>query len=211
MILIWYAWGGVFIILNDGSWCHTLWNACVIFRNAAEQYYFFSKVPHIISAIPCTCSMVECCCRNPNWWSGNILVPSNIRRNLYNIAFSNILPITDSKLIGLYELTSPSGLPGFGVIIICAIFHWARKCPVPVIELHIDVRWTMHFLGNSFNILPVIKSYHGAFLALRSSCIIFLDFLRCKEFDWFYYLRRFFQSSVVFFFESFILLPFVWF
>jgi hypothetical protein len=34
-----------------------------------------------------------------------------------------ILLITGSKLVRLYELSSCSGLPGFGIIMICANFH----------------------------------------------------------------------------------------
>jgi hypothetical protein len=45
---------------------------------------------------------------------------------------------------------------------------------VPVLELHMDVRWIIHFLGTSFNILPVIGSYPGTFRGLRSSCIILI-------------------------------------
>jgi hypothetical protein len=39
----------------------------------------------------------------------------------------------------------------------------------------------MPFLDNSFNNLPMIRLYHGAFLALRSSCIIFWIFLGVKN------------------------------
>jgi hypothetical protein len=35
-----------------------------------------------------------------------------------------------------------------------------------------DGRWIMPFLGSSFNILPVIRSYPGVFLGLRSSSIM---------------------------------------
>jgi hypothetical protein len=49
-----------------------------------------STVPFIISVIQCICSMVECFCRNPNWWSGRIWVSSSIGRNLLSIAFSNV-------------------------------------------------------------------------------------------------------------------------
>jgi hypothetical protein len=44
-----------------------------------------------------------------------------------------------------------------------------------------DVRWTLSFLGRPFNILTVIKSYHGAFIALRSACIIFRISLDVKN------------------------------
>jgi hypothetical protein len=41
----------------------------------------------------------------------------------------------------------------------------------------------MPFLGISFNILPVIRSYPRAYLGLRSFCVYVLDSLWCKEFD----------------------------
>jgi hypothetical protein len=42
---------GFILILNKRPGCHTLSNACVMSRNAAEQYCFFSKVSLIISVI----------------------------------------------------------------------------------------------------------------------------------------------------------------
>jgi hypothetical protein len=117
--------------------------------------------------------MVECFCRNPNWWPGRIRFSTSIGRNLLSIAFSKILPSIGSRLIGLYELASCSGLPGFGIIMICATFHWTRKYPVLITALHIVVRWTMPFLCISSNIHPIIRSYPEAFLGLRSSCITF--------------------------------------
>jgi hypothetical protein len=39
--------------------------------------------------------------------------------------------------------------------------------------LHIVVRWTIHLLGISFNIFPVIRSYPGAFFGLKFSCVMF--------------------------------------
>jgi hypothetical protein len=92
----------------------------------------FSKVPLIISVIRCTCSMVECFCRNPNWWSERIRFPSSIGRNLLSIAFSKIRLIIGSRLIGLYELAFSSGLRGFGIIMKCATFHWTGKYPSTV-------------------------------------------------------------------------------
>jgi hypothetical protein len=91
-------------------------------------------------------------------WVDSIRFSSSTRHNLLSMAFSKILLITGSKLIGLYELTSSGNLPGFGIIMICTTFHWARKYPVQIIGLHTVVRKTMPFLGISFNILPVIKS-----------------------------------------------------
>jgi hypothetical protein len=87
-------------------------------NTAEEQYCFFSKVPLIISVIRCTCSVVECFCRNPNWWSRRIRFSSSIGRNLLSIAFLNILLIIGSKLISLYELASSSSFPGFGIFVI---------------------------------------------------------------------------------------------
>jgi hypothetical protein len=52
-------------------------------------------------------------------------------------------------------------------------FHWTRKYPILIIALHIVVRWTMPFLGISFKIFLVIRSYPGAFVWFRSFCIVF--------------------------------------
>jgi hypothetical protein len=171
----------------------------------------YTNYKKLIPVILCTCSMVEYCCRNANSWSGKISFW--YWRNLYSIAFSKVLLVTVSKLIGLYELTSSSGFQGFGFIIISATFRWAGKGPLLLIELHKDIKWEMSFLGNSFNILPIIKSYPGAFLALRSSCVVFFYyyFLRCIEFDWFCSLQRFLQISVDLYFEFLIMWHFVWF
>jgi hypothetical protein len=128
-----------------------------------------------MSVIRCMCSVIECFCRNPNWWSGRIRFSSGIGRNLLSIASSKILLIIGSRLIGLCELASSSGLPGSGIIMICATFHWGGNYPVLIIALHIVVRW-MPFLGISFNILPVIRSYPWDFLGLTSSCIMFWIF-----------------------------------
>jgi hypothetical protein len=75
--------------------------------------------------------------------------------------------------MGLYELASSSGLPHFGINMVCSTFHWAVKYPVLIMQLHMDVRRTMPFLGISFNILFAIRSYTGAFLELRSFCTCF--------------------------------------
>jgi hypothetical protein len=48
---------------------------------------------------------------------------SSIGSNLLNIDFSKILLIIGSWLIGLYELASSNGLPGFRIIMICATFR----------------------------------------------------------------------------------------
>jgi hypothetical protein len=134
---------------------------------------FFSKIPLIISVIRYTFSVVECFCQNTNWWSGRIQFSYSIRCNLLSIAFLKILLIVGSRVISLHELASSSTLTDFGIIMICMTFHWTGKYPVLIIALHIAVRWTVTFLGISFNILPVIRSYPGAFLGLRSSCIMF--------------------------------------
>jgi hypothetical protein len=157
-------------------------------RNAAEQYSLFPNVPRMSSVILCTCSMLVCCCRNPNWWSGRIPFSSSIGRNILSEVFSKILLIIGSKLIGLYKPTSSSGLPGFAFIMICATFHWAGKYPLLRMKLHMDVRRTMPSLSISFKILPVIRSYPGACLGLRSFLYHILDFLGCKKFDYLYYL-----------------------
>jgi hypothetical protein len=142
----------------------------------------------MISVSRCTCTLVECFCQNPNWWSRRIQFASSIVLNL----FSKILLIIGSRLIGLYELASSSGLPGFGIIIICATFHWTGKYPVLIIALQIVFGWTIFFLGISFNILPVIRSYPGAFLGLRSFYIMFwisfgvwnlIGFVACSSFS----------------------------
>jgi hypothetical protein len=138
-----------------------------------QSILFFSEVPLIISIIRCTCSVVECFCWNPKWWSGRIRFSSSIERNLLSVAFSKILLIIGSRLIGLYELASSSCIPGYGIIMICVTFHWTGKYSVLIIVLYIVVRWTVPFLGISFNILPVIRSYPGALLGLTSSCIMF--------------------------------------
>jgi hypothetical protein len=100
-------------------------------------------------------------------WSWRIQFSSIIGRQFLSIAFIG------SRLIGLYELASSSGFPGSGIIMICATFHWTGKYRVLIIALHITVRWIMLFLGVYLNILPVIRSYPGAFLGLRSFCIMF--------------------------------------
>jgi hypothetical protein len=43
-----------------------------------------------------------------------------------------------------------------------------------------DVRWTKHFLGISFNIMPVIRSHPGAFL--RLCCVVF--WISCGVRNW---------------------------
>jgi hypothetical protein len=145
----------------------------VISRNATEQYCVFLS-SSISSVIQCYCSMAECCTRNQNCLSGKIRVYSNIRHNLLSTSFTKILFIIGSMLIALHELNSPSCLPGFRIIKICATCFWSRKYPVLIlIELHMLVRWTVSCLGISFNILPVIGSYPRDFFGLRSSCIMF--------------------------------------
>jgi hypothetical protein len=133
----------------------------------------------MISVILLTSAVVECCCRNPNWWSGMVRFSSNIGRNPLSVAVLNILLSLGTRLIGLYEPTSPSGLQGFEIMT-CPTFHWDVKYPIQIMELRMYVRWTMHFLGISFNIFPVTRSYPGTFLELRFSCIV-LDFLRDKN------------------------------
>jgi hypothetical protein len=150
------------------AWVHTLSNSCVMSRNATEQYCLFSKVPRMISVILWTWLMVVCCCRNPNWWSRRIRFSTSIGRSILSIVISKILLIIGSKPIDLYKLNSSSCLRGFGIITIYVTFHWAAKYPVQIMELHMDVTWTVPFLGISFNILPVIRSYPGACLGLRS-------------------------------------------
>jgi hypothetical protein len=84
-------------------------------------------------------------------------------------------------MIGLYELVPSGGLPCFGIIMTCATFHWAGNHPVLRTELHMDARWTRPLLGSYFNILPVIRSYLGAFFGLRSSFIKFWISLGVKN------------------------------
>jgi hypothetical protein len=64
-------------------------------------FFFLPKVPLIIFVIQCTCSVVECFCQSPNWWSRRIRFSSSVGRNLLSIAFSKILLIIGSRLIGL--------------------------------------------------------------------------------------------------------------
>lgn len=50
--------------------CQTLSKACVMSRNVAEQYLFFSKSLLIIFTMRWTCSIVAWFCLKLNWWSG---------------------------------------------------------------------------------------------------------------------------------------------
>jgi hypothetical protein len=47
-------------------------------------------------------------------------------------------------------------------------------------ELYLDGRRTTPFLGICFSVLPVIRSYAGAFVGLSSSCVMFRIFLGVK-------------------------------
>jgi hypothetical protein len=119
-----------------------------------------------ISVIRCTCRTVECFCRNPNWWSGRVWFSFGIELDLLSIAFSKILITIVSRLIGLYELSYSSVYQVSGSL-------WSTRLstelgnPVLITALHLVARWIMPFLGISFKILPVSRSYPGAFLGLR--------------------------------------------
>jgi hypothetical protein len=142
----------------------------------------FSKVPLMISVILCICSIVEICCRNPNWWSGRIRFSSSIGPHLLSIAISKILLIIGNKLIGLYEPTSSSSSPGFGLIMVYATFPWAGKYPVLIMELHVD------FYGHFFQYFPRNLVTSWGFPWAEIFLYYVLNFLRCKKCDWLYYL-----------------------
>lgn len=73
--------------------------------------------------------MAPCPCLNRNWWSGMILFSSRMGSSLFRNSFSSILDRMASRLIGLYEPSSASGLPGLCMRITSAHFHWEGKCP----------------------------------------------------------------------------------
>jgi hypothetical protein len=93
----------------------------------SSTFLFFCKVHLIICVIQCTCSMVECFCQNPNWWSRRIWFSSSIEHNPLSTAFSKNFLIILSRLIGLYQLACSSSLPGCRIIMICSTFHWTGK------------------------------------------------------------------------------------
>jgi hypothetical protein len=70
------------------------------------------------------------------------------------------------RLIGLYALVCCGGLRGLAIMITRAYFHWSGKWPRRKILLYIIVSSTAAFLGSSFKIFPVMRSYHGALCGL---------------------------------------------
>ena len=67
--------------------------------------------------------MVEWAFRNPNWWDGIQSWEWVSLNRRCNNRFSSIYETIGSRLIGLYEVTSVSCFPGFGIMITLAFFN----------------------------------------------------------------------------------------
>jgi len=115
----------------------------------------------------CTSCTVPCFGRNPNWCEGMALFVS-----LFSINVSKILDSSGRRLMGLYDVTSVGFLSGLAIMIICPIFQWHGKYSSLKIALYICVIARMPFLGSSFRIFPVMKSYPGALVGWVSHCMI---------------------------------------
>lgn len=110
------------------------------------QYFLSSSGWLILVVIMCICCMAECYYLNRNW-----------SRNNFTYSFD----IIGSRLIGLYDVASSADFPGFGIIVICATFHWFWK-----------MSSSIPISGSSSSILPIILSYPGDFFGYYLLIII---------------------------------------
>jgi hypothetical protein len=77
------------------------------------------------------------------------------------------------RLMGLYDVTSVGGFPGWDIMTIWASFHWIGKWQRRNMLLYIYVVSRMGFLGRFFSIVATIVSCLGALCRL-SRFIAFL-------------------------------------
>ena len=95
-------------------------------------------------------------------------MPANGRRDLIRRlkikkCFSYNFERTGSKLTGLKIVTSLPGFPDFRIVMIWETFRWPGKYPVLNTLLNMTVIALIPTYGDSFKILPVIRSCPGAF------------------------------------------------
>jgi hypothetical protein len=67
--------------------------------------------------------MVACFCLKPNWWSAINRFSCKIGWILVSKSFSSNFERIGSKLIGLQDVTSAAGFPGFRIAIIWETLH----------------------------------------------------------------------------------------
>jgi hypothetical protein len=106
--------------------CHTLSKARSIFRKTTSVHSF-RLAWRVVSVWSSRMGlMVERCARKPNCWGGRRLFDS---RDNFNRAdtFSRIFPRILSREIGQYERGSVGSPPGFGIIIVLAVFQAVGK------------------------------------------------------------------------------------
>jgi hypothetical protein len=79
---------------------------------------------------------------------------------------SKVFETMGRRLMGRYEVTSVAGLPGLGIMMICANFQRRGKYWRRSILLNIAVSRVRAFFGMDLRVSPVSKSYPGVLCGL---------------------------------------------
>jgi hypothetical protein len=113
------------------------------------------------------CYIVECLCRNPNWWLDIDLLFTTRTISLFWRKFSKISHRVGKSLICRWDVSSLGGFTGFRIRIIRATFRSDRKYPLSTTAMNSWGRYLIAIGGNSLRTLPVIGSYPDAFFEFK--------------------------------------------